>query len=70
MTTWDDACLANLATDGELRAFDTDGYVMVPGALTPAQVERLRDVADRADAAFRSSAGVGPYHVLNEHDLI
>jgi hypothetical protein len=70
MSAWDDACLANLATAAELRAFDTDGYLMVRDALPADLSERLLHAARRADALFRVTEHVGPHHVLNEHDLI
>jgi hypothetical protein len=70
MGTWDDACLAHLAAPEALAAFEADGYLMVRDALSPALLTRLREAAGRADARYRRSEGIGPHHVLNEHDLV
>lgn len=67
---WDAACIANRLTDQERSAFERDGFLIVRGALDPGAVGTLRAVADREDAAYRAQPQVGPYHVLNQHDLI
>jgi ectoine hydroxylase len=66
----DAECLANLLADDERAEFERSGFVMVRGALDRARVERLRDVAQVADGAFRAEPAVGPFHTLNQHDLI
>lgn len=67
---WDDSCVANRLTEEERHRFERDGFLLVRGALDAGAIDRLQAVADREDAAYRSTPGVGPYHVLNQHDLI
>lgn len=68
--TWDDACLVHLLTETERETFERDGFLLLPGALDPGLRDGLLAVAERADVEFRAEPGVGPYHVLNLHDLI
>ena len=50
--------------------FEREGFVLLPGALSPAQATALRAAVEREDASYRSEPGVGPHHVLNRHDLV
>jgi len=67
---WDAACRAHRLTADEHAAFERDGFLVVPGALGPDLGGRLLAVAEHADAEYRTEPGVGPYHVLNQHDLV
>jgi hypothetical protein len=69
-TGWDDACVAHRLTEDERLRFERDGFLMIPGALDADRLGRLRAVAEREDAEFRARPDVGPFHVLNQHDLI
>lgn len=66
----DTTCLAHLLTDDERDEFERSGYVVVGAALDRARVARLCEVATVADGAFRAEPSVGPFHALNQHDLI
>src|SRR5689334_15019628 len=57
-------------TESERAQFERDGYLIVPGALDAVTLARVRAVAHEHDAQFRAENGVGPFHVLNEHDLV
>jgi ectoine hydroxylase len=59
----------DLTTDERSR-FERDGFLLLPGALDPGTVERLRACTTALDADYRSQPGVGPHHVLNLHDLV
>ncbi len=50
-------CLRHLLTAEERTFFQANGYLIVPEALSPSQVERLTRVVDRVDARER-----GPQH--------
>ena len=67
---WDHACVDHLLTSAEREQFEQDGFIIVRDALSPATVDTLGAVARRADASFRSEPGVGPHHVMNQHDLV
>lgn len=67
---WDAACTAHRLTEDERLRFERDGFLMIPGALDADLLGRLLALADREDTAYRAQPGVGPYHVLNQHDLI
>ncbi len=54
----------------ERQRFETDGYLHLPGVLSPAEVRNLSRAAARLDTAYRDQPSVGPYHLLNLHDLI
>jgi len=69
-TAWDEACLAHLLGDDARARFEADGFLVVPGALDPDRVARLLAIARRSDEAYRREPGVGPHHVLNQHDLV
>lgn len=62
--------LGHVLTDEERAAMERDGYLLIRGALDTPTVERLMSSALREDAGYRSQADVGPFHVLNVHDLI
>ncbi len=64
------AWLDHLLADGERSAFDNDGYLIVRNALTEPLRSDIESIVDAHDAVFRSEPGIGPYNVLNEHDLI
>jgi ectoine hydroxylase len=66
----DGSVIGHLLTDDELAAVERDGYLLVRGALGAPKVAQLLAVAEREDARYRQQPGVGPYHVLNRHDLI
>ena len=64
--TW----LDHLLGDDERAAFERDGFLMVRHALAEPLRRQLVEVVDEHDRAFRAQSGVGPHHVLNEHDLV
>lgn len=66
----DRVVLDHQLTAPEAEAFARDGYLIVERALEGARLAELRDAALAHDRDFRGRDGVGPYHVLNEHDLI
>ena len=66
----DAECLANLLSDDERAEFERSGFVTVRGALEAGRIARLGDVAWAGDAEFRTEPSVGPFHTLNQHDLI
>jgi hypothetical protein len=66
MQSW----ITNRLTDAEAALFARDGFVMVRDAIDPARRARLGDLVAAHDRTFRAEPGVGPLHVLNEHDLI
>lgn len=66
MTDW----LAHRLTADERAEFARDGFVTVRGALEPDRLARLRAVVADHDREFRARPGIGPLHVLNEHDLV
>ncbi len=60
----------NVLTDDERVEFERDGYLLVRGALGANTIEPLLTLAERYDAAYRAEPNVGPFHVLNLHDLV
>ena len=70
MSGWADACLTHLCSEHDRTTFERDGYLVIPDALGNGLRDRLRTIAERADAAFRADDGIDPYHVLNVHDLV
>jgi hypothetical protein len=64
-----EAWSSHLFTADEHGAFERDGYLMLPGALTPDTVAALRAIAFGLDEEFRAQPSVGPYDVLNRHDV-
>ena len=60
----------HLLTDDERARFEQDGFLIVPGALGPEQVARLRAVADALDGRYRADPDVTEFHTLNRHDLV
>jgi hypothetical protein len=66
----DPAALAHRLTTVERDQFEREGFLHLRGVLDRVTVERLHDAASVEDAAFRNRAGVGPHHVLNQHDLV
>lgn len=65
-----DAWASHVLTDDERARFERDGFLMIPGALDGDMVAQVVGVAAEHDRRFRAEPGVGPYHVLNLHDLI
>ena len=59
-----DACLDNFASEGQLAAFNDDGYLIVEGALPPELVRRLNVVIDRIDAEERAARDLGPHEIM------
>jgi hypothetical protein len=66
----DPACLEYCLTDEERRAFETDGYFVVPEALPPSLVSDLIAVVDRLDELHRPREGRGPHELLNHWNFI
>jgi ectoine hydroxylase len=64
------AWLDHLLTDAERSAFDADGFLLVRDALGEPLRSEIESIVDEHDSEFRSTPGVGPFNVLNEHDLI
>lgn len=62
--------LAHALTADERSQFERDGFLRVPGALEDALLADARSAAADRDARYRSRDGIGPHHVLNEHDLV
>jgi ectoine hydroxylase len=57
--------MAFLRLTAEQRAaFDRDGYFVLRGALSPAEVEHYIGVVDRMDAEFRAENSLGPHDTV------
>lgn len=41
-------------TDAQRISFESNGFLVIPDALSPEELERVRDAADRAEATWRS----------------
>ncbi len=64
------AWLDHLLSADERSAFDDEGFLVVRNALRDPLRSEIETIVDAHDATFRAEPGVGPFNVLNEHDLI
>src|SRR5207302_2312763 len=48
------AAVAGQMTDEQRLFFEANGYLVIPGALSPEELGRVRAAADRAEAAWRA----------------
>jgi ectoine hydroxylase len=63
-------CLEYCLTEEEKRAFERDGFLIVPEALPGRLVEELTAVVDRLDAEYRPRMRLGPHDLLSLRDFI
>ena len=54
----------------ERARFERDGYFVAPGALDDELLAEAQRAALARDDLYRRQDGIGPHHVLNEHDLV
>src|SRR3954470_9632501 len=57
-------------TASEHASFERDGFLVVPHALGHELLGEARRAAREQDDRYRRGDGIGPHHVLNEHDLV
>ncbi len=62
--------LASSLTPEERAAFDRDGYITVPGALGPDEVDKLIAAVDRLDAAERARLALAPGDMMSRFSVI
>lgn len=62
--------LRNAATAEELDLFDRDGYLEIPGALTPEHTGRLLAAVDRLDGAERRRLSLAPGDMMSRFATI
>src|ERR1043166_7808680 len=43
-------------TDAQRLSFETNGYLVIPNALSPEELARVRAAADRAEATWRADS--------------
>jgi ectoine hydroxylase-related dioxygenase (phytanoyl-CoA dioxygenase family) len=48
------ACRKHNLSDAQRLFFETNGYLVIPGALSPEELARVRAAADRAEAVWRA----------------
>ncbi|MBW3624575.1 MAG: phytanoyl-CoA dioxygenase family protein [Armatimonadetes bacterium] len=66
----DRAALSHQVNDEERRAFERDGYFLIPNALTPEQVSHFVGVTDDVDRQYRREHGLKSHDRVNLHDTI
>lgn len=66
----DTACLEHALTSAERSAFERDGYFLIPGALTAAQVREFAAAVDAVDERHRQEGNAGGEDRVNLHDAI
>ena len=62
--------LSAIATAEELARFERDGYLTIPGALAPSDVERLTGAADRLVASERARHQLAPADMVSRFSVI
>lgn len=65
----DPSCLRHRLADDERRRFDADGYLILPGVLSPERVDALTGIVDRIHAR-RLAEGFDPRAALFHPDFL